>query len=93
MGTRTISGTVPRLLLPWRLPTSTIARESFDLNKRPSGGQQRSRQGICFDDCKAPSFIEVDGAKELAVEIFSLSKSYNMADWRVGFCLGIPHMR
>ena len=43
---------------------------------------------ICFDDYKAPSILEVDGAKELAVEIFSLSKSYNMAGWRVGFCLG-----
>ncbi|MDP8979758.1 MAG: aminotransferase class I/II-fold pyridoxal phosphate-dependent enzyme [Acidobacteriota bacterium] len=43
---------------------------------------------ICFDDYKAPSILEVDGAKEIAVEIFSLSKSYNMAGWRVGFCLG-----
>ena len=43
---------------------------------------------ICFDGYKAPSILEVDGAKEIAVEIFSLSKSYNMAGWRVGFCLG-----
>jgi alanine-synthesizing transaminase len=41
-----------------------------------------------FDGYKAPSILEVDGAKEIAVEIFSLSKSYNMAGWRVGFCLG-----
>jgi len=47
---------------------------------------------ICFDDYKAPSILEVDGAKELAVEIFSLSKSYNMAGWRVGFCLGNPRL-
>ncbi len=47
---------------------------------------------ICFDDYKAPSILEVDGAKEIAVEIFSLSKSYNMAGWRVGFCLGNPKL-
>src|SRR5438045_7484399 len=47
---------------------------------------------ICFDGYKAPSILEVDGAKEVAVEIFSLSKSYNMAGWRVGFCLGNPRM-
>jgi alanine-synthesizing transaminase len=47
---------------------------------------------ICFDGYKAPSILQVDGAKEVAVEIFSLSKSYNMAGWRVGFCLGNPKM-
>nr|MDQ2899378.1 aminotransferase class I/II-fold pyridoxal phosphate-dependent enzyme [Acidobacteriota bacterium] len=43
---------------------------------------------ICFDGYKAPSVLQVEGAKDVAVEIFSLSKSYNMAGWRVGFCLG-----
>jgi alanine-synthesizing transaminase len=43
---------------------------------------------ICFDGYKAPSILQVEGASEVAVEIFSLSKSYNMAGWRVGFCLG-----
>jgi len=43
-----------------------------------------------FDGYKPPSILEVDGAKEVAVEIFSMSKSYNMAGWRVGFCLGNP---
>jgi alanine-synthesizing transaminase len=47
---------------------------------------------ICFDGYKAPSILQVDGAKEVAVEIFSMSKSYNMAGWRVGFCLGNPRM-
>ena len=47
---------------------------------------------VCFDGYKAPSILQVDGAKEVAVEIFSLSKSYNMAGWRVGFCLGNPKM-
>src|ERR1041385_8377487 len=47
---------------------------------------------ICFDGYQPPSILQVDGAKEIAVEIFSLSKSYNMAGWRVGFCLGNPKM-
>jgi alanine-synthesizing transaminase len=47
---------------------------------------------ICFDGYKAPSILEVEGAKDVAVEIFSMSKSYNMAGWRVGFCLGNPKM-
>jgi alanine-synthesizing transaminase len=41
-----------------------------------------------FDGYRAPSILAVDGAKEIAVEIYSLSKSFNMAGWRVGFCLG-----
>ena len=45
-----------------------------------------------FDGYKPPSILEVEGAKEVAVEIFSMSKSYNMAGWRVGFCLGNPQM-
>jgi alanine-synthesizing transaminase len=45
-----------------------------------------------FDGYKPPSILQVEGAKDVAVEIFSLSKSYNMAGWRVGFCLGNPKM-
>jgi len=45
-----------------------------------------------FDGYKPPSILQVDGAKEVAVEIFSMSKSYNMAGWRVGFCLGNPRL-
>jgi alanine-synthesizing transaminase len=47
---------------------------------------------ICFDGYRAPSILEVEGAKDVAVEIYSMSKSYNMAGWRVGFCLGNPKM-
>ena len=43
---------------------------------------------ICFDDYKAPSILQVKGAKDVAVEFFTLSKSYNMPGWRVGFCCG-----
>jgi alanine-synthesizing transaminase len=45
-----------------------------------------------FDGYKPPSILQVEGAKEVAVEIFSMSKSYNMAGWRVGYCLGNPRM-
>lgn len=45
---------------------------------------------ICFDGYKAPSILQVEGAKDIAVEFFSLSKSYNMPGWRVGFCCGNP---
>ncbi|HEU0142577.1 MAG TPA: aminotransferase class I/II-fold pyridoxal phosphate-dependent enzyme [Bryobacteraceae bacterium] len=45
-----------------------------------------------FDGYQPPSILQVEGAKEHAVEIFSLSKSYNMAGWRVGFCLGNRRM-
>ena len=47
---------------------------------------------LCFDGYKAPSILQVEGAKDVAVEIFSMSKSYNMAGWRVGYCLGNPRM-
>jgi alanine-synthesizing transaminase len=43
---------------------------------------------IVFDGWKAPSIMQVKGAKEVAVEFFTLSKSYNMAGWRVGFMVG-----
>jgi alanine-synthesizing transaminase len=47
---------------------------------------------ICFDGYRAPSMLEVEGAREVGVEIFSLSKSFNMAGWRVGYCLGNARM-
>ena len=45
-----------------------------------------------FDGYQPPSILQVEGAKDVAVEIFSMSKSYNMAGWRVGFCVGNPRM-
>jgi alanine-synthesizing transaminase len=47
---------------------------------------------IVFDGYKAPSLLQVKGAKDVGVEMFSLSKSYNMAGWRVGFAVGNPEM-
>ncbi len=43
---------------------------------------------IVFDGYKAPSLLQAKGAKEIGVEFFSLSKSYNMAGWRCGFAVG-----
>ena len=43
---------------------------------------------LCFDGYRAPSILEVPGAREVAVEFFTLSKSYNMPGWRVGFAVG-----
>ena len=47
---------------------------------------------IVFDGYQAPSMMQVPGAKEVGVEIFSMSKSYSMPGWRVGFCVGNPKM-
>ena len=47
---------------------------------------------ICFDGYEAPSFLAADGAKDLGVEFTTMSKSYNMAGWRVGFCCGNAEM-
>jgi alanine-synthesizing transaminase len=47
---------------------------------------------LCFDGYKAPSIMEVPGARDVAVEFFTLSKSYNMPGWRVGFAVGNREM-
>jgi len=47
---------------------------------------------ITFDGYKTPSILSVSGAKDVAVESFTLSKSYNMAGWRVGFIVGNPKL-
>ena len=47
---------------------------------------------ITFDGWKAPSIMQVPGAKDIAVEFFTLSKSYNMAGWRIGFMVGNPEL-
>lgn len=44
--------------------------------------------GIGFDGEKPLSFLQIDGAKETGIEIYTLSKTYNMAGWRVGFAAG-----
>ena len=46
----------------------------------------------CFDGYKAPSFLQTPGAKDVGVEFITMSKPYNMAGWRIGFCLGNTEM-
>ena len=43
---------------------------------------------LSFDGYRAPSLLQAKGARDVGVEFFSLTKSYNMAGWRVGFCCG-----
>lgn len=45
---------------------------------------------VCFDDYRAPSFLSVPGAKDVGVEFTTMSKTYNMAGWRIGYCAGNP---
>src|SRR5215831_17849075 len=47
---------------------------------------------ICFDGYQAPSFLSVPGAKEVGIETTTMSKGYNMAGWRLGFCAGNAEM-
>jgi alanine-synthesizing transaminase len=47
---------------------------------------------ITFDGYTAPSFLEVPGAMDVGVEFCSFSKSYNMAGWRLGYCVGNPEI-
>src|SRR5690625_769926 len=47
---------------------------------------------ICFDGYKAPSIMQVPHAKDVAVEFFTMSKSYNMAGWRIGYMVGNERM-
>jgi len=47
---------------------------------------------LTFDGYVAPSFLEVEGAKEVGVEFFSLSKPWNMTGWRIGFAVGNPQI-
>jgi len=47
---------------------------------------------VCFDDYVAPSILQVSGAKSVSIEFNSLSKTYNMAGWRVGVAVGNPEI-
>lgn len=47
---------------------------------------------LVFDGYKAPSLLQIPGGKDVGVELLSLSKSYNMPGWRVGFCVGNPEI-
>ncbi len=51
-------------------------------------GHDLAYSDIVFDGYRAPSMLEAKGAKEIGIEFHTLSKSYNMAGWRIGFCVG-----
>ena len=48
--------------------------------------------GISFDGYRPPSFLQARGAKEVGVEFTTMSKSFNMAGWRIGYCSGNPQV-
>lgn len=89
----------PRLLMlnyPHN-PTGTLASKGFfvqivDLARRYKFMvvNDFAYARITFDGYTAPSFLEVPGAVDVGVEFGSFSKSYNMAGWRVGYCVGNP---
>jgi len=60
----------------------------FALEKEVMIIQDFAYADIVFDDYKAPSILQVDRAKEVAVEFITMSKSFSMAGWRIGFCVG-----
>jgi len=47
---------------------------------------------LCFDGYEAPSFLQVPGARDVGVECYTLSKTYNMPGWRIGFVVGNPEL-
>lgn len=80
-------------------PTTTIVRKSFYERLVALARKERfyiisdiAYADLCFDGYRAPSILEVEGAIDVAVETYTLSKSYNMAGWRVGFVVGNPKM-
>ncbi len=76
-------------------PTSAVA--GLEFFKRVVEFAEKHRVLVChdaaytemaFDGYRSPSFLEVDGAKEVGMEFHSLSKTYNMTGWRIGFAVG-----
>jgi LL-diaminopimelate aminotransferase len=47
---------------------------------------------MSYDDCLPPSFLEVEGSRDVGIEFHSLSKTFNMTGWRVGMAVGNPHL-
>lgn len=76
-------------------PTTTVVNKSFYAKLVDMAKKERfyiisdiAYADLCFDGYKTPSILEADGAKDVAVETYTLSKSYNMAGWRIGFVVG-----
>jgi alanine-synthesizing transaminase len=94
-------GQHPRLLIlsfPHNPTTVTVNldffREAVDIARRRGYLiiHDLAYADLVFDGAEAPSILQVPGAKDVAVEMFSMSKSYSMAGWRVGFCAGNPQV-
>ncbi|HBD8982247.1 TPA: LL-diaminopimelate aminotransferase [Campylobacter jejuni] len=76
-------------------PTTVICEKSFYERLIATAKKERfyiisdiAYADLTYDDYKTPSILEIEGAKDVAVETYTLSKSYNMAGWRVGFVVG-----
>lgn len=76
-------------------PTSTLATKEFFTRAVAFAHQHRiliahdaAYSEMTYEGLKSPSILEIPGAKEISVELFSLSKTYNMTGWRVGFAVG-----
>lgn len=96
---RAIEETVPRakfliINFPHNPTTTTVSKEfykdlvTFAKKEKLLLISDIAYADITFDGYKTPSIFEIEGAKDIAVESFTLSKSYNMAGWRVGFLVG-----
>jgi alanine-synthesizing transaminase len=101
--TRAIQGTWPRprmmiLSFPHN-PTTRVVDKGFFERVVSIAREHRilivhdfAYADLCFDGYRPPSLFEVEGAREVGVELFSMSKSYNMPGWRVGFVVGNREM-
>ncbi|HIC3429988.1 TPA: LL-diaminopimelate aminotransferase [Campylobacter jejuni] len=76
-------------------PTTVTCKKSFYERLIATAKKERfyiisdiAYADLTYDDYKTPSILEIEGAKDIAVETYTLSKSYNMAGWRVGFVIG-----
>lgn len=80
-------------------PTTELATPEFFQKKKEFAKEHKiyvihdfAYADLAFDGHMPPSFMQADGAKDVGVEFFSMSKSYSMAGWRVGFCVGNREM-
>ena len=101
--TRAIKGTWPRpsmmiLSFPHN-PTTRVVDKSFFERIVSIARENKilivhdfAYSDLCFDGYQAPSLFEVPGARDVGVELFSMSKSYNMPGWRIGFVVGNKEM-
>ncbi len=91
----------PKMLVinfPHNPTTTVVEREFFEKivwfarENRVMVAHDFAYADLVFDGYRAPSFLSAPGAKEVGVEFFTLSKSYNMPGWRLGFCVGNREM-